>query len=253
MKRNAAELLYQSTPTQILLALVINAFYAAIVGIALVPTGLILYAGIGRVLASGILPGLAGFLLLGLLAGGAIFVYFLSGALLYGILIRLISLRMRPGRYPKVSLTTLRWVLYSGIYNIAQQSVLPFIPVSWFATAFFKIIGAKIGKDVHINTPYVNDAYLITIEDGAVIGGKAEVSAHLMEKEWLHLAPVRIGRGSLIGVGAYVSPGVTIGENCVVGARCYIRKGSVIPDGSVYSVVAGRPMRDIIGLEKRRR
>lgn len=253
MKRNPAEVLYESTPIQIILALVVNAIYAAIVGIALVPTAVILYYGIGSTLASGALPSVVGFVLVGLTAGGAVFAYFLFGALVYGLLIRLISLGMRPGRYPKVSMTTVRWLIYSGIYNIAQQSVLPFIPVSWFATAFFKIIGAKLGRNVYIRTPYLNDAFLITVEDDVVIGGMAEVSPHLVEKDWLHLTEVRIGKSSLVGTGAYISPGVTIGENCVIGARCYIRKGSVIPDGSVYTVVAGRPMREIISLEKRRR
>ncbi len=53
------------------------------------------------------------------------------------------------------------------------------------------------------------------------------------------------------GSGAYISPGVTVGKNCTIGARCYIRMGVQIPDGSVYTVLAGLPVKNIFELEKK--
>jgi acetyltransferase-like isoleucine patch superfamily enzyme len=271
MKKNILEAVYESAPTQILIALVINAFYAAVLGLSLVPSAWIVWTSASRILGFGpgsggaarglanLLgggssggPGFGGFVLLGLSGGAAVFAYFLWGAIFQASMVRLLSLGIKPGRYPKVSLTTLRWLIYSGIYNISTRTVLPFIPVSWFITAYFRIVGAKIGRNVFINTPWLNDAYLLTLEEGVILGGNAEISCHLYEREWLHLEPIHIGKDSLIGTGAYVPPGTTIGERCVVGARCYLRKGTQLSDGSVYTVIAGLPARRAFGIEKGR-
>jgi len=48
----------------------------------------------------------------------------------------------------------------------------------------------------------------------------------------------RIGRGSLIGIGAILLDGVRIGRNCIVAAGTVVPPGMTIPDGHV---VMGRP------------
>jgi len=195
MKKNVLVAIYESSPAQILIALVINAFYAAVLGFSLVPSAWIVWASASRILGFGpgasaaarglanllggaqaSAPGFGAFVLLGLAGGAAVFTYFLWGALFQASLVRLLSLGIKPGRYPKVSLVTLRWLIYSGIYNISTRTVLPFIPVSWFITAYFRIVGAKIGRNVYINTPWLNDAYLLTLEEGVILGGNAEIS-----------------------------------------------------------------------------
>ncbi len=52
----------------------------------------------------------------------------------------------------------------------------------------------------------------------------------------LKSAPVRIGDGSLIGMGAVIQPGVTIGRHCVIGANSVVTHN--IPD---FCVAVGVP------------
>ena len=247
--KSPADFVYDSTITQILIALAVNGLYGLVLGLSLLPSAIMLRAAIMPAISDG--AGFVEVFRLAMAAGLAVFAYFLWGALVQAALVRLISAGIRPGRYPKASLTTLRWLVYSGIYNLALRSILPFIPVSWFSTAFFKIVGARIGKNVYINTPFLNDAYLVTIEDDVIVGGGAEISCHIMERDHLVLRPIRIGESSLIGTGAYLSPGTEIGARCVVGARCYLRMGTKVPDGSVLTVLAGMPMREAFALEKK--
>ena len=253
MKRNLASALYDSQPMQILLALIIYAVYASVLGVALVPSiALVRFAARGLSFASGADLGVRGLFLWGLALGAAVYLYFIWVAVWMATLIRLISLGMKPGVYPKASLTTLRWLIHSGIHTIAVKSILPYIPVSYFSNLYFRIMGAKIGKNVYINTNLLSDAYLMTLEDGVILGGGSELTCHMMERENLILSRIRIGRDSLIGTGAFISPGVDIGERCTVGARCYLRRGAKVADGTVLTVVAGLPMRTVHGLEKGR-
>jgi len=52
------------------------------------------------------------------------------------------------------------------------------------------------------------------------------------------IAPVKIGEGTFIGIGAVVLPGVIIGQRCMIGANSVVNCD--IPD---FSVAAGVPVR----------
>jgi acetyltransferase-like isoleucine patch superfamily enzyme len=54
----------------------------------------------------------------------------------------------------------------------------------------------------------------------------------------LRVAPVRIGTGSLLGMGSVVQPGVTIGAHCLIGANAVVTH-----DIPPFSVAVGAPAR----------
>jgi len=155
------------------------------------------------------------------------------------VFIRILSLGVKEGKYPSVSLTTLRWLIYSGIYNLAVRMILPVIPMTFFSTIFFRIIGCRIGKNVYLNTWILNDAYLMEIGDDVIIGGNTDISCHIYEHGYLKLKPIKIGAGTLIGAHCYISPGVTIGKNCLIGLNTYIRQDKNIPDNTKITSLAG--------------
>ena len=78
---------------------------------------------------------------------------------------------------------------------------------------FYILLGAKIGKNVFINTPKLSDAYLLELGDNVVIGGDSAITCHIFEGNSLILGKIKIGSNSLIGAESYIMPGVTIGEN----------------------------------------
>lgn len=69
-----------------------------------------------------------------------------------------------------------------------------------------------------------------------IVNTAASVDHDCIVEDFVHIAPgcrlcgnVRIGRGSLLGVGTVVIPGIKIGKNCVIGAGSVVV--SDIPDG----------------------
>jgi acetyltransferase-like isoleucine patch superfamily enzyme len=183
-------------------------------------------------------------------AAASLYVFFITGVLVMGSLVGLLRFGMKPGRYPMFSATTARWLIYSGIYVIAQRAILPFIPITFFANLFFRLVGCRLGKRVRLNSWFLNDAWLIEIGDDAVIGGGTDLTPHQFEDNHLILEPIRIGSGTLVGAHCYISSGVTVGKHCLIGIRSYLRRGTTVPDGTRTTSLAGLPLRDMYRIEK---
>jgi carbonic anhydrase/acetyltransferase-like protein (isoleucine patch superfamily) len=71
------------------------------------------------------------------------------------------------------------------------------------------------------------------IEEGVVVGHGAVLHGK------------RIGRDSLIGIGARLLSGSEIGERCLIAAGCVVTEGRRIPDGSVVMGIPGKVVRQI--------
>ncbi len=226
---------------------IVYAGNAVVVGVSLIPSVYLAGYAWERTMAQ-LSP--VNVIVFSLACGGAVYLYFVTGSLVMSSLIRVISWGIKPGRYPVQSITVLRWLVYSGIYHIAGKTILDYLPMSFLGVLFFRIVGAKIGKNSAINTWYLNDAFLMEIGDNVVIGGKSDISCHTFEKGCLLLQPVKIGSDTLIGQQCYISPGVTIGRRCVIGQYSFIRKNKTLPDKSVIAALGGLPIRAISRLEK---
>ena len=150
--------------------------------------------------------------------------------------------------FPLASFTTIRWAFCGQIIRATQPILQHFVP-SFVSNLYYRICGAKIGKQTQINTHRLNDPCLIRIDDGCVVGGGATFNGHLVEKGEIVFAPIHMKAGSLVGAGATVQPGVTIGENAVIASHGLIPKYRTIPQNEVWG---GLPARIIQSSSERR-
>lgn len=94
------------------------------------------------------------------------------------------------------------------------------------------VIGERVniqdGSVVHCDSGYVN-----TIEGDVTIGHRAVVHGE------------RVGRGSLIGIGAILMGHTVIGEECMIGAGAVVPPGMQVPDRSLIMGVPGRIVRAV--------
>lgn len=84
----------------------------------------------------------------------------------------------------------------------------------------------------------------VNIQDGSVVHTKGGVPLEIEDEVAVgHLAVVhcrRVGRGSLIGIGAIVLDDAEVGPGCLVAAGSLVTPGTILPAGTV---AMGRPAR----------
>ena len=163
--------------------------------------------------------------------------YFLYGViliLLVGLLHRLLRLNLREGAYPLLSRGAVKWAVSTALKSPVSITFLNVLLLTPFAALFYRLMGAKIGRGVQINSKSCADPSLLEIGDQSVIGGHATIVGHLFEEGWLILKRVRIGQRVVVGLNAIILPGVDVGDGAAIAAGAVVPKDTRIAPGSVY-------------------
>lgn len=159
------------------------------------------------------------------------------------VLIRhLIGFRSREGDYPFISSYAIRWAFLGSLVGLAKILILDHIKGMPLLNGFYRLMGARLGRNVMINTSNLYDFDLIEIGDDAFIGGDAVIIGHVGEKGMLRIRPVRIGARCTVGQSSVVFPGAVMEEGSVLGALSLLPKGKTLPAGTVWG---GNPLREI--------
>ena len=219
------------TVVRVLLALALYVVGAIVLGLALFPAVLLCYSVWQHTTGRAVWQQT---LWVCLAAGVGYFVFGFSLMFVTALLRWVFRLDLREGEYPLASLGMLRWYISNAMQFIVWSVFGDFLLMTPFAALFYRLMGAKLGLNVQINSKYCADLSLLEIGDNAVIGGHATVIAHSLEVRGLILKKVRIGRNAIIGLNTIVLPGADIGDRAVVGAGAFVPKDTKVPPGMVY-------------------
>jgi acetyltransferase-like isoleucine patch superfamily enzyme len=226
---------------------IVYALSGAVVGTSAFPPALVVAWAAGALLPR---PTPGRFILFCLVAGGCLYLFFFCGLLLTGLLMRLLSAGVRPGRHKLFSAAGATWMTMNGVQAIAARLFLPVVPGGYFSTTYFRLAGCRIGKDVWIIGATILDPHLVSIGDGTVIGGEAVISPHIAGGTDVYFGPIRIGSDCRIGAHSVICAGATVGDGAVVGIRAFLRKGTKVPPGAHVAAPGGMAPRDVVSLEK---
>ena len=140
----------------------------------------------------------------------------------------------KEGEAPLFSAATIGWALTGGLTNFANTLFLPHWRGTPFLNLYLRAMGAKIGRNVSINTVHVYEWDLLHIDDGAVLGGDSCVQAHILESGKMKMKRVYIGKRALIGTGAKVMPGCVVEDLGILAAGTIMRKDQRVEAGAIY-------------------
>lgn len=144
------------------------------------------------------------------------------------------------GRFPYFSVGAWRWASYNALTLMLRFTFVNWIRVTPLLPLYHRLMGARIGRRVQINTGVIADQNLVEIGDDTVIGGDVTLVCHSAERGHLVTAPVKIGRGVTIGLMAVVFPGCVIGDGAIVSAGSVLSKGTRVGPGEIWAGVPAR-------------
>jgi acetyltransferase-like isoleucine patch superfamily enzyme len=184
------------------------------------------------------------FLLIALGLVSAFFVYGFSLILILGLLRVVFRLNLKEGEHRVGSFGIYRWMFINGLYMVAAITFMDFILLTPFSIIFFRLMGAKVGKNVQINSKKCFDLSLIEIGDNVVIGGYATIMCHSFERGRLILRKVKIGKNVVLGLNSVVMAGAQIGEGAFITAGAILGKNKQVAAYSVYAGVPAEPIKE---------
>lgn len=219
------------TAGQLLFSLSMYCMGTVFFGLALVP-GIALFFKVWA-LGQG-MNDFARLFLLGISLAAGYFMFGFSLIAIAGLTRLCLRLRLREGNYPIFSLPALKWAFISSLYLMINFTFIDFILLTPFANLLLRLLGAKLGRNVQINSKYVFDATLLEIGDDTVVGGGAIIIGHVVERGILKLKKVKIGSNVTLGSHCTIMPGCVIGDNAIIGASAVLLKNTVVEPRSVY-------------------
>ena len=182
---------------------------------------------------------------LSVLAGVALFVASIPVSLLLAVAIKWIVLgRERPGRHPLWGAYFFRWWFVNRILGAIPAHYLTGSPL---AVLYFRLLGARIGENVHLGTDALSCPGLIEIGDDSCIADASALVAARVERGWLKIAPIRIGAGCVVGASSVISGGAVMEDRARLGELSLLPEGARIPRGEIWN---GSPARKTGSIEK---
>lgn len=233
------------TIIQLLFALFMYLMGSLFFGAAMIP-GLSLFFYVLE--ASSGWPAVLRLFALGTSLAAGYFLFGLTLIVLVGLFRFVFRLRLNEGTYPMFSFESIKWAFLSSLYLMIHYTFIDFILLTPFANLLFRLLGAKLGKNVQFNSKYVFDASLLEIGDNTVVGGGAVIDCHMVERGRLKLKKVTIGKNVTLGSHCTVMPGCVIGDKAVIGASAVLLKDTVVPPRDVWFGIPAESLR-----EKKRR
>lgn len=168
--------------------------------------------------------------------------YFITGICLIfltGMIRILFRLSLQEGEYSLTSRGAFKWALTNSLMLVVWNVFGDFILLTPFVNLFYRLMGARLGKNVQINSKFGADLSLLEIGDNTVIGGHSTAIGHSVERGRLILKKVRIGSGVTVGLNSVILPGAVIGDKSIIAAGTVLGKNAQIGPREVVSGVPG--------------
>lgn len=141
--------------------------------------------------------------------------------------------RVKPGEYPLWGWFYYRWWLVQRLQkNLFLSKYLVGSPL---ANIYFRLLGAKIGKNCHLGSMQIATPDLLTVGDNTSIGTDCRLYGYLVEDGWLKIGSIDIGNNCYLGSRAVVGFNSAIADNAVLDDMSMLPEHRFIPPGAYFS------------------
>lgn len=166
----------------------------------------------------------------------ALFILYTPASILIAVAAkRLLIGRYTPGQHPLWGGVYLRWWLVNAIQSLVPLGVFAGSPIiAWY----FRLMGAKIGKDCYIGTNRISCHDLIAIGDGSSIGSGSNLLGYSVMNDCIEFNTIDIGRDCYVGANSVLGNNTVMGDGAMLLEQSQLSPGSVIPP---WHIASGSP------------
>jgi non-ribosomal peptide synthetase-like protein len=132
------------------------------------------------------------------------------------ILTRLLQWGIKPGKYSVYSMFYVRKWFADQLMSLSLIVMHPIYATVYVAT-YFRMLGAKIGKNTEISTASSVTHPLLQIGDGAFVADAVTLGEADVRAQQLILSMTTIGNNSFVGNSALIPQGYNLDSNMLIG------------------------------------
>ncbi len=159
---------------------------------------------------------------------------FIFATVLLSALIRWAFLpRMKAGSWPIHSNRYLAKWLVNQIQE-SSLAVLHGIYATVFSAAWYRLLGARVGKETELSTALGVVPDMLTLGDECFIADAVMLGDEHIDGGWMTVQPTVVSRRSFVGNGAYVPDGTTIPENVLIGVMSGVPRNAAMQEGDTW-------------------
>lgn len=139
--------------------------------------------------------------------------------------------KFKPGAYKLWGTYYFRWWL---VTHIQKFSPVNFMIGSPFVNLYYRLMGAKIGKNCHVLASSVNCFDLLTLGDNSTVGYHSIVHGAVVENGYLKLGTTTIGERCYVGAQSMLGLNTTMESDSVLEDLSTLPANMTIPAGQYY-------------------
>ncbi|MCA0324904.1 MAG: amino acid adenylation domain-containing protein [Proteobacteria bacterium] len=159
---------------------------------------------------------------------------FITLTALIAALIRAVFLpRMRAGSWPVHSNRYLAKWLVNQIQE-SSLSVLHGLYATVYSAPWYRLLGAKVGKETELSTALGVVPDMLTLGDECFVADAVMLGDEHIDGGWMTVKPTVVSRRSFIGNGAYVPDGTTVPENVLIGVMSAVPRNATMQAGDTW-------------------
>lgn len=131
-------------------------------------------------------------------------------------------------------------VVTSLLDNYASPFFLDLLAGTPFICSFFRLLGAKIGERVYLDTTELTEFDLVNIGDDAAINLDCTLQTHLFEDRVMKMSTIEVGKGCNLGAMSLVLYDSQLADGASVGDLSLVMKGESLPTQTCWTGIPGR-------------
>ena len=116
----------------------------------------------------------------------------------------------------------------------ASLSTLHGIYATVYSSTWYRLLGAKVGKQTELSTALGVVPDMLTLGDECFVADAVMLGDEHIDGGWMTVKPTVVSRRSFIGNGAYVPDGSTIPENVLVGVMTAVPRNADMQSGDTW-------------------